>query len=180
MNRLAPLALLVIDAQAAIDDPRWGRRNNPHAESRIATMLSAWRSAAAPVVHIHHLPTDPSSTFQGPGGATKSEAAIRDDEWLVWKSTPCAFANTTLKRLLSTAGIDKVAICGFITENSVEATARTAGTLGYRTQVISDACATFDKTDLAGRQWEAEEVHALSLANLQGEYAEIVESSAFV
>jgi nicotinamidase-related amidase len=180
MNRLSPPALLVVDAQAAIDDPRWGRRNNPEAERTIAALLGAWRREGAPVIHIHHLPTDPASTFQGGGGATKPEAALRGDEWLVWKSTPSAFADTPLTRLLATAGVRKLAICGFVTENSVEATARAAGTLGYETQVIADACATFDKTDMTGRLWRAEEVHALSLANLSGEYAEIAEASAYL
>lgn len=180
MNRLSPPALLVVDAQAAIDDPRWGRRNNPDAERTIGSLLAAWRAEGAPVVHVHHLPTDPNSTFQGAGSATKPEALPLDGEWVVWKSKPSAFAATSLVRLLETAGIDRLAICGFVTENSVEATARSAGTLGYRTQVIADACATFDKRDLDGRLWRAEEVHALSLANLSAEYAKIVSAADFL
>jgi nicotinamidase-related amidase len=65
-------------------------------------------------------------------------------------------------------------IVGVSTNNSVEATARTAGNLGFHTRVVADATFTFDKTDYEGRQRSAAEVHAMSLANLQGEYAEIV------
>ncbi len=40
--------------------------------------------------------------------------------------------------------------------------------------VVSDACYTFDQTDLSGRLWPAEDVHALSLSNLAMDYATIV------
>lgn len=49
-----------------------------------------------------------------------------------------------------------------------------AGNLGYETYVVSDATATFDKVDFFGKHRTAEDVHAMSLANLQGEYAVVV------
>ena len=64
-------------------------------------------------------------------------------------------------------------IAGVITNNSVEATARMAGNLGFDTVVVADATATFGRADYNGRWRDAEDVHALSLANLQGEYARI-------
>ena len=62
-------------------------------------------------------------------------------------------------------------IIGVTTNNSVEATARASGNLGFRTIVVSDATFTFGRKDFAGRMHTAEEVHAMSLANLDGEYA---------
>ena len=38
---------------------------------------------------------------------------------------------------------------------------------------MADATATADRTDLAGRVWRAEEIQALTLANLHGEYATV-------
>ena len=64
-----------------------------------------------------------------------------------------------------------------ITNNSVEATARMAGNLGFNTIVVSDATATFARPDFNGVLPTAEEVHAMSLANLQDEYAAIVTTS---
>ncbi|MGP1252898.1 MAG: cysteine hydrolase family protein [Kiloniellales bacterium] len=180
MNRLAPPALLVVDAQVAVDDPRWGRRNNPQAEATIAALLEAWRFAKAPVIHVHQLPSEPGSAFQGPGSATKPEALPQRDEWLIWKATASAFADTVLARLLGAAEAKTLAICGFVTENAVEATARAAGTLGYGTQVIADACATFDKRDSNGHLQRAEQIHALSLEGLRSARTEIVESTAFL
>ena len=40
--------------------------------------------------------------------------------------------------------------------------------------MVADACWSVDVVDLRGRRWPAEDVHALSLANLHGEYAEVV------
>jgi nicotinamidase-related amidase len=79
--------------------------------------------------------------------------------------------------LLRQARICTLVICGVITNNSVEATARMAGNLGYETYVVSDATATFDKLDFFGQLRSAEEVHALSLANLQGEYASVLSTT---
>jgi hypothetical protein len=55
-----------------------------------------------------------------------------------------------------------------------------AGNLGFDTYVVSDATWAVDKRDLAGRLWPAEDVHALSLANLDGEYARVVDTSSLL
>lgn len=69
--------------------------------------------------------------------------------------------------------VRKLVIVGVSTNNSVEASARAAGCLGFETQVVADATFAFDKADYSGTRRTAEEVHAMSLANLAGEYAEI-------
>ena len=69
-------------------------------------------------------------------------------------------------------------IAGVITNNSVEATARVAGNLGFDVYVVSDATFTFDRAALDGSQHKAEDVHAHSLANLNGEYARIVDTAS--
>jgi nicotinamidase-related amidase len=91
----------------------------------------------------------------------------------VEKNVPDAFINTGLERWLLVRDIRDIVVVGVITNNSVEATARTSGNLGFRTVVVSDAAFTFDKTDYSGTVRSAEEVHAMSLANLDGEYATI-------
>lgn len=65
-------------------------------------------------------------------------------------------------------------MAGVITNNSVEATARMAGNLGIPTWLVEDACFTFGRKDWNGTQRSAEEVHAMSLANLDGEYCTVV------
>ena len=64
-------------------------------------------------------------------------------------------------------------IAGFVTNNSVEATARMAGDLGYKTTVVADATAAFDKRGIDGTIYPSHLVHALSLSHLKDEYASI-------
>ena len=87
---------------------------------------------------------------------------------------PDAFTHSGLERWLRVRGIYKLVIVGVSTSNSVEATVRSAGNLGFDTYVVSDATFTFAKQDYAGIYRTGEEVHAMSLANLDGEYAEVV------
>jgi len=65
-------------------------------------------------------------------------------------------------------------IAGVITNNSVEATVRMAGNLGFATWLVEDACFTFARADWNGLMRSADDVHAMSLANLDGEYCTVV------
>jgi nicotinamidase-related amidase len=169
-------ALIVIDMQIAIDDPRWGPRNNAGAESLIAALISAWRAEALPLVHIRHDSTEPDSPYRpgSPGHAFKPEAAPLAGETVIGKSANSAFIGSALEETLDALGVTTLVVCGVLTHNSVEATVRHAGNLGYRVFLVADACWAVDKTDLSGRLWPAADVHALSLANMHGEYAEVV------
>ena len=170
-------ALLIIDVQKAIDDPSWGSdRNNRGAEANIARLLAVARERSWPVFHIRHLSREPESTYRPgqPGADFKPEARPRDGERIIDKHTNSAFIGTTLEGDLRALGVGDVVIAGVITNNSVEATARMSGNLGFPTIVVSDATATFGRRDYAGRWRTSDEVHAMSLANLDGEYATIL------
>lgn len=175
-NMTQPPALLLIDMQKCMASSAAGERNNPHAESSIRALLSTWRKAQRPVVHIRHVSRMPGSFFAPgqPGVEFQPELAPLADEHVVEKNVPDAFVHTGLERWLHVRGIREVVIVGVSTANSVESTARSAGNLGFRTIVVSDAAFTFAKKDYAGVPRTADEVHAMSLANLDGEYAEIV------
>jgi nicotinamidase-related amidase len=173
-------ALLVIDVQNAIDDPKWGPRNNPGAEANIARLLAAWRDSGRAIFHIRHDSAFPDSPYRPgqPGNDFKREAAPRPGETVVAKRTNSAFIHTDLEQRLRRAGHNTLVIAGVLTHNSVEATARMAGNLGFDTIVVSDATWATDKTDLRGKRWPAEDVHALSLANLHGEYARVCDTDS--
>lgn len=175
-NTEPPVALLVIDVQKGIDDPSWGRRNNLVAEANIARLLDAWRASAKPVFHIKHNSTEPESTYRPgqSGNDFKAEALPYAGETIIEKTTNSAFIGTDLERRLRDLGITTLIVTGVITNNSVEATVRMAGNLGFDVYLVSDATATVEKRDLSGRLWPAEEVHALSLANMHGEYATVI------
>lgn len=169
-------ALLLIDLQAGIHHPRLGRRNNPEAELRMGELLAAWRHLARPVVHVRHLSRAVDSVFWPGQAGCEFQPAFTPlgSETVFDKHVPDAFANSGLERWLHTRGINQLVIAGVITNNSVESTARSAGNLGFDVVVVEDACFTFDQCDLQGRLWPAEDVHALSLANLALDYARIL------
>jgi nicotinamidase-related amidase len=168
--------LLLIDVQHAIDDPSWGRRNNPDAEANILRLLVAWRERGRRIVHVRHVSREPNSTFRpGQRGVEfKAPTAPAEGELIITKHTPSAFAGTELESALRAGGGAGLVVVGFITNNSVETTVRVAATLGFPVWVVSDATATFDRRDLRGHEWLAGDVHALSLANMSGEYATIL------
>jgi nicotinamidase-related amidase len=74
-------------------------------------------------------------------------------------------------------GAETVVFAGVAARDSVEATVRMADNLSFEAWIVADGCFTFDKTLLDGRVIPAADVHALSLANLAGEYARVVMSA---
>lgn len=174
-------ALVVIDVQRAFDE--WEaagqRRNNPQAVARIADLLAAFRAAGAPIFHIRHQGTRPGSSFfpDGTGYPVKEEARERDGEPVIVKRVNSAFIGTDLETRLRAAGIGTLVICGATTNHCVETTTRMAGNLGFDARLVRDATWTFDRTGPDGDVHSAEAIHAMTLANLNGEFARIVTAS---
>ncbi|WP_122414853.1 cysteine hydrolase family protein [Pseudomonas viridiflava] len=172
-------ALILIDMQQGINHPRLGRRNNPQAEARMSELLSAWREAERPVIHVRHFSTSPSSVFwPGQSGVEYQPAFVpQADERELSKQVPDAFCGSFLEMWLRSDGIRQMVIAGVVTNNSVESTARSGGNLGFEVIVAHDACFTFDQADFFGTPRSAEDVHAMSLANLHGEYATVLSTA---
>lgn len=184
-GRFARAALIIIDVQKAIDasyHAAHGARNNVGAESRIAQLLAAWRQHQRPVIHIRHDSTFPDSAYRPgqEGNEFKPEVAPIAGETIIPKRTNSAFIGTQLESRLRLSGIDTLVITGVSTNNSVEATVRMAGNLGFNTYLVADACFTFARPDFAGRLRCADEAHAMSLANLDGEYCTVVTTDAIL
>ena len=172
-------ALLVIDVQRGFDTPGWGRRNNPEAETVIASLLGAWRAAGWPVLHAQHVSLEPGSALGPgqPGVKIKAEVEPREGEPVFQKSVNSAFIGTGLEEHLRSGGIESLVMVGLTTNHCVSTTARMAGNLGFTTLVVEDATATFDRVGPDGVLHPAELVHSVSLANLHEEFAAVVHSS---
>jgi nicotinamidase-related amidase len=171
-------ALIVVDVQRAFDE--WEaagkRRNNPEAVARIADLLNAFRDRGAPIFHIRHASTRPNSAF-APGATgypVKDEAREIEGEPVIVKRVNSAFIGTDLEARLRAAGITTLVICGATTNHCVETTTRMAGNLGFDARLVRDATWTFDRVGPDGDVHSAEEIHAMTLANLHGEFARIV------
>jgi nicotinamidase-related amidase len=176
------IALLLIDVQKGWDEPYWGERNNPDAESRQAALLQAFRHNGLAVVHIRTDARDPNSPLHPgePGNAFKPATAPLPGETVLAKTGHCAFHGTPLESHLRAQGIDRLVIAGFTTNHCVSSTARCACDLGFKTVVIRDACVAFELDDVDGQRMPAETLHAAGLAELQGEFAMVLPAAAIL
>jgi nicotinamidase-related amidase len=175
-------ALIVIDVQLGFDDPAWGARNNPQAESCIARLLSLWRKAGASVVHVHHHSMSAKGFFHPgtPGSQPKPEAMPQSGEPVYRKHVNSAFIGTTLEADLKKQGIQTLVIVGLSTNHCISTTVRMAGNLGFDTYVVADATATFDRAGADGRLRPAHEVHNAALGDLQEEFAEVIDTASVI
>jgi nicotinamidase-related amidase len=169
-------ALIIIDVQKGWDEPIWGRRNNPHAETNIAALLHAWRETRRPIFHVQHLSQQPASPLRAasPGCALKDIVRPQHKEPVIQKLVNSAFIGTDLEQRLRREGITTLIITGLTTNHCVETTTRMAGNLGFDTYLVSDGTATFDRQGPDGVLHTAEEIQAMTLTNLHQEFATII------
>jgi nicotinamidase-related amidase len=174
-------ALIIVDVQKAFDElEATGRgRNNPGAVNYIKDLLADFRAKRASIIHIRHASLDPASQFQHnlPGFAAKDEAREQSDEPVIVKYVNSSFIGTDLETRLRRDNIETVVIVGATTNHCVDTTVRMAANLGFKTMVVRDATWTFETDGVDGEHFTADQVHAMTLANLQGEFAEIVTAS---
>lgn len=172
-------ALLIIDVQQGFDEPIWGRRNNPQMEARIAELLNAWRGSDRPVFHAKHMSVDPASPLRPgqPGNDFKAQVTPMPGESVVEKRVNSCFIGTLLEAELRRRGHDSLVIVGMMTNHCVSTTTRMAGNLGFATWVVSDATATFDRVGPDGIKYPAEQIHAIALADLHGEFGLVVDTA---
>lgn len=75
---------------------------------------------------------------------------IAKDHRVVAKNTYDAFLNTDLSNILERKSIERVVVCGVMTDCCCDTTARSAFNRGYETWLVQDACGSANK-----RQHEA-------------------------
>ena len=172
-------ALLVIDVQSGFDEPAWGgARNNPGMEDNVARLQRGWRASGRVLIHVQHDSRWPDSPLHPskPGHAIKPGVQPLPGEPVIHKTVSSAFIGTGLEIMLRQCGVGTLVITGLQTDHCVSTTARMAANLGFTTYVVSDATATFDRAGPDGRRHRAEDVHSVVLAELNGEFATIVDT----
>jgi len=174
-------ALLLIDVQVGVDVlSHWGgptgRRNNPNAEANMLQLLAAWRKSKLQVAFTRHDSREAKSPlkFSLPTGAQKPGFEISPGEIVVKKDVNSGFIGTSLEVQLRRAGISRLVIVGFFTNFCVETTTRMAGNLGFDTYLVDDCCSTSNRVGPDGIDRDPELVHAMTVANLHGEFCTAV------
>ena len=171
-------ALLVIDVQMALadEDASGAERSCPDAEHNIATLLERFRNSGDLVVHIHHRGTDPDDPFHpdASGFAVQTIAAPKKGEKVIVKTNSSGFADTPLLGTLRNAHIERVILCGATANHCVESTTRSAADLGFDPVYASDAVWAYGVTGPDGISHSADQIHSVTLANLEGELASVM------
>ena len=107
------------------------------------------------------------------GSHVQDFAKPLDTERVLTKNVNSSFIGTTLEQDLNTLGRPILVICGATANHCVETTTRMAGNLGFDAIYVSDAVWAYDQTGMDGVTIDAEMVHNMSLANLNGEFAHV-------
>lgn len=178
----ANAALIVVDVQQGFLEPSWGPRDNPDAETNVATLIKAWRRTGRPIHHVRHSSRSLSGSFYPgtTGHDFKPEAVPVAGEPVHVKSVNSDFIGTNLEDDLRKAGIDTVIVVELTTNHCVSTTVRMAAKLGFETSVVEDATATFDRIALDGRIRPAVEVHAAALSDFAGEFASVASTADII
>lgn len=178
ITKLSRPALILVDIQQGFEDIAYwgGQRNNPDAELRASELLQLWREKGLPIFHIQHCSTIPTSLLHEThaGNAFNTLVTPIDGEPVIKKNVNSAFIGTDLQTRLDNAGITTLVIVGLTTDHCISTTTRMAGNLGYKTFLVADATATFNKTGTDGKNYPAELIHETALASLHNEFATVV------
>lgn len=173
-------ALLLVDIQKGFDEESFwgGNRNNKNAEEICATILAKWRTLQLPIFHIIHSSQNPDSRLHKthPGFEIRDEVKPLPDEPVIEKEVNSAFIGTDLKSILETQNIDTLVIVGLTTNHCISTTTRMAGNYDFKTYLISDATATFDRKGVNGEVFPSEIIHQTTLASLNEEFAIVINS----
>jgi nicotinamidase-related amidase len=177
-------ALLLIDIQKGFEDLAYwgGERNNFNAEQNARILLDFWRINDFPVFHIKHCSQNPHSVLaEGkPGNEFQDIVKPQGNEPVIRKDVNSAFIGTGLKERLDDTGIKTVVIAGLTTDHCISTSARMSGNFGFKTFIISDATATFDKTGHDGKVFPAGLVHEIALASLHNEFGIVLSTNEMI
>lgn len=155
-------ALLVIDAQNIYTDPNSALfcADSKATIQRINKLITLFKEKERPVIYIRHAhKTDgsdlgrlfdftgtPEPDFNFKEGSDEVEFDKNllqpKDSLVITKTRYSSFAGTNLDNELKKLGVNRVVICGFMTNFCCESTARSALDLDYYVDFISDATGT--------------------------------------
>jgi len=171
MNDLSTTALLVCDLQNDFLDPAgaYGRAGQTSADiaalpARLAPVAARVRRRGGWIVSTHFtlVPGKNGEPFIAPHLAKLRPFLARGDfrpgtwghdlidvlkpaDLSVEKVAYSAFYMTRLEWVLRKAGIETLAICGIVTNGGVASTLRDAHVREFRTVLLEDGCAAFDR-----------------------------------
>jgi nicotinamidase-related amidase len=174
-------ALILIDVQMGLNEARFGERYGGDVEGNLLRLLAAWRERGMPIFHVQHSSTEPNSPLRPElaGFAFKAGFEPAEGETHLVKQVNSAFIGTDLEAQLRAAQIETVVLGGLTTNHCVSTSTRMAGNLGFETFLVRDGVAAF-AAELDGELISAELIHKISLANLNKEFATLIDTDTLL
>ena len=176
-------ALVLVDIQNDyFEGGRWPVDQMQAVSANAARLLQNARDKGRTILHVRHeFPSDDAPFFRPgtPGAEIHTSVAPDDNEPVILKHRPNSFHNTSLHEDLKAKDIGEVVICGAMSQMCIDATARAAADLGYGVTVVEDACGAKEQT-FKDRAVAAPLVHAAFMAALNGSYARVVPTEAYL
>lgn len=176
-------ALLVIDIQNDyFPNGKMTLTNPDYAAQNAAKLLAHFRHTNTPIFHVQHITEGEIIPFFHPNTeGVEIHESVRplESETVIVKNTPNSFFNTNLHEKLQEHGVKELIVCGMMSHICIDATVRSAVEHGYVCQVIEDACAT-TTLQIEEKTISAEHVHYAFMAALNGMYATVTTTEAFL
>ncbi len=165
-------ALLLIDIQNVYFVPGALRLHRPHqAAKKAAILLETFRREGKPVIHVKH-------HFKMFSNIHKLVQPANNEK-IIEKEYPSSFLGTELNEYLQKNDIEKIVVAGMMSHMCVDTTVRACQDYGYEVVVIEDACATKD-LQFRKKRIDAETVHAVFMASLEGMFAKVIKLEEYV
>jgi nicotinamidase-related amidase len=178
-------ALILIDVQQQYFSGLLEIQYPPHQESlpTIARAIDAATAAGIPIVAVQHIEGEGSPVFAPGTPEFELHPEIesrRTDGWKdLVKQYGSVYAGTDLAGWLRQEDIDTVTLVGYMTNNCVLASAVEAESLGFNTEVLSDATGAINLANDAGFA-DAKTVHSTLLTLLHSNWAAVGTTDAWV
>jgi nicotinamidase-related amidase len=177
-------ALILIDVQQQYFDGPLEIQYPPHQESlpMIARAVDAATRAGIPIAAVQHSAGESAPVFAPGTPEFELHPDIerrRTDGWKrVVKQYGSVYADTDLTGWLRGQNIDTVTLAGYMTNNCVLASAVEAESLGFSTEVLSDATGAINLANDAGFV-DAKTVHTTLLTLLHSNWAAVSTTDAW-
>jgi nicotinamidase-related amidase len=126
------------------------------------------------IFFIQHISMREGATFFLPNseGVKLHNSFNTHEGTIITKHYPNSFRETSLQEQLQSKKIKDLIICGAMTHMCVDTTVRAGFDLGYRIELISDACATKDLI-FQNKVIQANEVHNAFMASFDGAFCRV-------
>ena len=176
-------ALLLVDIQYDyFPGGKMELEGSAQAGYQAGKILDYFRQKKLPRIHVQHVSAYPGAPFfvaGTPGVEIHESVKPVDGEAVFQKHFPNSFRDTPLLDHLKTNDIDSLVISGMMTNMCVDATVRAAFDYGFKSTVLSDACANRSLSYQA-LEIPAQYVHAAFLASLSPIYARILTVDEYI